>query len=187
MTYAYDSLCINGARVGDRAGGDRRRSNKFGSAKSRGAPVRSLSQGRQVGMLNCNVGPEVGFIVGGRAKLSCRYSPSSPSVPTENYTGEITTVGLDIGATGGGKLSWAVFMPTNGPPHGALTGDYAGVSGQAAVGVGVGGNILVGGSNRSVTLQPFSVEGDTGITFRTWCCGRVLEQASIIARGGLCS
>ena len=36
----------------------------------------------KVGMLNCNVGPEVGFIVGGRAKLSCRYSPSSPSVPT---------------------------------------------------------------------------------------------------------
>jgi hypothetical protein len=106
----------------------------------------------KVGMLNCNVGPEVGFIVGGRAKLSCRYSPSSPSVPTESYTGEITTIGLDIGATGGGKLAWAVFMPTNGPPHGALTGDYAGVSGQAAVGVGVGGNILVGGSNRSVTV-----------------------------------
>jgi hypothetical protein len=132
----------------------------------------------QVGMLNCNVGPEVGFIVGGRAKLSCRYSPSSPSVPTENYTGEITTVGLDIGATGGGKLSWAVFMPTNGPPHGALTGDYAGVSGQAAVGVGVGGNILVGGSNRSVTLQPFSVEGDTGINLAIGVSDMVLRQSS---------
>jgi hypothetical protein len=70
----------------------------------------------KVGMLNCNVGPEVGFIVGGRAKLSCRYSPVSATVPTENYTGEITTVGLDIGATKGGKLAWAVFMPTNGPP-----------------------------------------------------------------------
>lgn len=132
----------------------------------------------KVGMLNCNVGPEVGFIVGGRAKLSCRYSPSSPSVPTENYTGEITTVGLDIGATGGGKLAWAVFMPTNGPPHGALTGDYAGVSGQAAVGVGVGGNILVGGSNRSVTLQPFSVEGDTGINLAIGVSDMVLRQGS---------
>ena len=123
----------------------------------------------KVGMLNCNVGPEVGFIVGGRAKLSCRYSPSSPSVPT---------VGLDIGATGGGKLAWAVFMPTNGPPHGALTGDYAGVSGQAAVGVGVGGNILVGGSNRSVTLQPFSVEGDTGINLAIGVSDMVLRQGS---------
>jgi hypothetical protein len=132
----------------------------------------------KVGMLNCNVGPEVGFIVGGRAKLSCRYSPSSPSVPTENYTGEITTVGLDIGVSKGGKLAWAVFMPTNGPPHGALTGDYAGVSGQAAVGVGVGGNILVGGSNRSVTLQPFSVEGDTGINLAIGVSDMVLRQGS---------
>jgi hypothetical protein len=128
----------------------------------------------KVGMLNCNVGPEVGFIVGGRAKLSCRYSPSSPSVPTENYTGEITTVGLDIGVSKGGKLAWA----TNGPPHGALTGDYAGVSGQAAVGVGVGGNILVGGSNRSVTLQPFSVEGDTGINLAIGVSDMVLRQGS---------
>jgi len=132
----------------------------------------------KVGMLNCNVGPEVGFIVGGRAKLSCRYSPSSPSVPTENYTGEITTVGLDIGVSKGGKLAWAVFIPTNGPPHGALTGDYAGVSGQAAVGVGVGGNILVGGSNRSVTLQPFSVEGDTGINLAIGVSDMVLRQGS---------
>src|SRR6478672_3583948 len=132
----------------------------------------------KVGMLNCNVGPEVGFIVGGRAKLSCRYSPSSPSVPTENYTGEITTIGLDIGVSKGGKLAWAVFMPTNGPPHGALTGDYAGVSGQAAVGVGVGGNILVGGSNRSVTLQPFSVEGDTGINLAIGVSDMVLRPGS---------
>ena len=69
-------------------------------------------------------------------------------------------------------------MPTNGPPHGALTGDYAGVSGQAAVGVGVGGNILVGGSNRSVTLQPFSVEGDTGINLAIGVSDMVLRQGS---------
>jgi hypothetical protein len=132
----------------------------------------------KVGMLNCNVGPEVGFIVGGRAKLSCRYSPSSPSAPTENYTGEITTVGLDIGVSKGGKLAWAVFMPTNGPPHGALTGDYAGVSGQAAVGVGVGGNVLVGGSNRSVTLQPFSIEGETGVNLAVGVSDMVLRPGS---------
>jgi Protein of unknown function (DUF992) len=140
--------------------------------------VPRLDPSAKVGMLNCNVGPEVGFIVGGRAKLACRFSPSSPSVPTENYSGEITTVGLDIGVSKGGKLAWAVFMPTNGPPHGALTGDYAGVSGQAAVGVGVGGNILVGGSNRSVTLQPFSVEGDTGINLAVGVSDMVLRPGS---------
>jgi Protein of unknown function (DUF992) len=146
-----------------------------------GAPnvaVPQFDPSAKVGMLNCNVGPEVGFIVGGRAKLSCRFSPSGPSYAAENYTGEITTVGLDIGVSKGGKLAWAVFMPTNGPPHGALTGDYAGVSGQAAVGVGVGGNILVGGSNRSVTLQPFSVEGDTGINLAIGVSDMVLRQGS---------
>ena len=86
------------------------------SATAQNLAVPRLDPTAKVGMLNCNVGPEVGFIVGGRAKLSCRYSPSSPSVPTEAYTGEITTVGLDIGATSGGKLAWAVFMPTNGSP-----------------------------------------------------------------------
>jgi hypothetical protein len=59
---------------------------------------------------------------GGRQKLVCRYGPSSPSAPTESYSGEITTIGLDIGGTSGGKLAWAVFMPTNGPAHGARSG-----------------------------------------------------------------
>ena len=147
------------------------------AAQNQNLVVPRLDPSAKVGMLNCNVGPEIGFIVGGRAKLACRYSPSSASAPTENYTGEITTVGLDIGATGGGKLAWAVFMPTNGPAHGALAGDYAGVSGQAAVGVGVGGNVLVGGSNRSVTLQPFSVE-DTGINLAVGVSDMVLRSGS---------
>ena len=145
-----------------------------------GAPnlaVPRFDPSAKAGMLNCNVGPDVGFIVGGRAKLSCRFSPTIPSFATENYTGEITTVGLDIGASGGGTLAWAVFMPTNGPQHGALAGDYAGVSGQASVGVGVGGNVLVGGSDRSVTLQPFSVEGDTGINLAVGVSDMVLRPA----------
>ncbi len=145
-----------------------------------GAPnvaVPPFDPSAKAGMLNCNVGPDVGFIVGGRQKLNCRFSPSVPSYAAENYLGEITTVGLDIGTSRGGKLAWAVFMPTNGPQHGALTGDYAGVSGQAAVGVGVGGNVLVGGSNRSVTLQPFSVEGDTGINLAVGVSDMVLRQA----------
>ena len=148
------------------------------AAQNQNLVVPRLDPSAKVGMLNCNVGPEIGFIVGGRAKLACRYSPSSASAPTENYTGEITTVGLDIGATGGGKLAWAVSMPTNGPAHGALAGDYAGVSGQAAVGVGVGGNVLVGGSNRSVTLQPFSIEGDTGINLAVGVSDMVLRPGS---------
>jgi len=43
--------------------------------------------------------------------------------------------------------------------------------------VGVGGNALVGGSNRSVTLQPFSIEGDTSINLAVGVSGMVLRPA----------
>ena len=133
----------------------------------------------KVGMLTCNMSAGVGLIVGGRQNLACQFVPSSARYAPDSYVGEITTVGLDIGATSGGKMSWAVLMPTEGPQRGALAGDYVGASGQVAVGVGVGvgGNVLVGGSNRSVTLQPFSVEGDTGINLAVGVSGMVLRPA----------
>jgi len=40
-----------------------------------------------------------------------------------------------------------------------LPGDYVG----ATVGGGVGANVLVGGSGQSISLQPVSIEGNTGI------------------------
>ena len=116
----------------------------------------------KVGILTCDMGPNVGFVVGGRQNLACQFVPNGP-YPPENYLGEITTIGLDIGATGGGGMAWAVFMPTRGAQYGALAGKYGGVSADLTVGVGAGGNILVGGSDHAVTLQPFSVEGSVGI------------------------
>jgi hypothetical protein len=129
----------------------------------------------KAGLLTCNISPGVGFIVGGRQNLACRFEPSQPYYAPESYVGDITTIGLDIGISEGGRLAWAVFMPTRGPQRGALAGDYVGASGQVSVGVGVGGNVLVGGSNRSVTLQPFSIEGDTGINLAVGVSGMVLR------------
>uniref|UniRef100_UPI001577524D DUF992 domain-containing protein n=1 Tax=Caulobacter sp. S45 TaxID=1641861 RepID=UPI001577524D len=34
---------------------------------------------------------------------------------------------------------------------------------SATLGVGIGGNALVGGSSHSFSLQPFSIEGSTGV------------------------
>ena len=131
----------------------------------------------KVGMLNCNMSPGVGMIVGGRQNLACQFVPSVPRYAPDSYVGEITTLGLDVGVQSGGKMAWAVLMPTEGPQRGALSGEYVGASGQVAVGVGVGGNVLVGGSNRAVTLQPFSVEGDTGINLAVGVSGMVLRPA----------
>jgi hypothetical protein len=46
---------------------------------------------------------------------------------------------------------------------GALSGTYTGATGSATVGVGVGANVLVGGSGNSTMLQPVSIEGTTGL------------------------
>jgi Protein of unknown function (DUF992) len=116
----------------------------------------------KVGVLACNLAPTIGFIVGARQRLSCAYTPDGP-FPREVYVGSITTVGLDIGVNGGGRMLWAVFAPTSGLPHGALAGTYVGGSADVAVGLGLGANALVGGSHRSFALQPLSVEANTGL------------------------
>ena len=60
-------------------------------------------------------------------------------------------------------MAWAVVTPNEGPMRGKLAGKYVGASGAIGLGVGVGANVLVGGSNRSISLQPLSVEGTVGI------------------------
>ena len=116
----------------------------------------------KVGTLNCHLAPSVGFIVGSHDPMRCRYTPEGP-FPPEIYDGVITTVGLDIGFTTGGEMAWAVIAPTEGPPRGGLGGKYLGASGSVAAGVGAGANVLVGGFERSLVLQPLSVQGQTGL------------------------
>jgi hypothetical protein len=82
------------------------------------------------------------------------------------YVGVMTNIGIDIGVVAGGALAWAVLSPTAGPPAGALAGAYVGASGEATVGLGVGANVLIGGSARSIALQPVSVEGTAGLNFQ---------------------
>ena len=79
------------------------------------------------------------------------------------YRGTIGRLGLDVGITGGGRLFWAVFAPTSHVGYGVLRGTYVGASGNASFGLGLGANVLVGGSNRTISLQPLSVEGQFGI------------------------
>ena len=50
-----------------------------------------------------------------------------------------------------------------GLPPGALAGGYGGVSASVAAGLGLGANVLVGGSAKQITLQPVSVEGSVGL------------------------
>jgi len=60
-------------------------------------------------------------------------------------------------------MVWGVIAPTANLAPGTLAGSYAGATASATVGVGVGANALVGGSGNTITLQPLSIEGNTGL------------------------
>jgi len=119
-------------------------------------------QGRvQAGVLECRGGPNVGLIVGSVTNLGCVFH--SPNRPDDLYVATVTKVGVDLGMTDKTVLSWAVFAPTAQLGIGDLSGSYAGVDASAAVGLGLGGNAMVGGSKNSFALQPLSVQGQTGL------------------------
>lgn len=136
-------------------------------------PAPAAAQARiEVGVLRCNVAAGVGLIVGSRRAMSCVFQRSGPD---EFYTGRITRVGLDIGVTRRATIVWAVFAPTRALPPASLAGRYGGVSAEATVGVGLGANALIGGSRRSVILQPISVQGQTGLNIAAGVSGLVLR------------
>ena len=102
-----------------------------------------------------------GLIVGSQRNVNCVLK-GQPSEPEEAYTGTMTRVGLDVGVTTGGAMIWAVFSDTN-RYAGMLTGNYTGASAEVTVAASLGANVLVGGSNRTVALQPLSVQGQIGL------------------------
>ncbi len=127
-------------------------------------PAPAMAQGRdrtKVGTLTCDVSAGIGLIIASKKELACMFTPSSPG-PREVYSGSIRKFGIDVGATAGGEMIWAVFAPSN-KLFGALAGQYVGATAEATVGAGVGANVLIGGSDRTVTLQPLSVQGQAGL------------------------
>ena len=116
----------------------------------------------RAGVLGCDVSGGIGLIIGSQRRLVCTFTPDGGG-PQEVYHGTISRFGLDIGATAGGTMVWAVFSEFVGPRPGSLAGDYIGATGEATIAVGLGANVLVGGSNRQVALQPLSVGGQIGL------------------------
>lgn len=116
----------------------------------------------QVGRLSCDVDPGVGLIIGSSKGMSCEFIREGH--PSEVYEGTITKVGLDIGITERTHIEWLVFaLAGQTAEDRALAGTYVGASSEATVGVGLGANWLVGGLDKSFALQPWSIQGQTGL------------------------
>ena len=125
------------------------------------APSAAMAQSVQVGTLLCHVSGGVGMIIIENQALDCVYTDAKGS-PPQHYIGRLTNVGANIGISGPGQLVWKVLAATNSVQPGALAGDYVGAEGSLAVGAGAGGALLVGGSNKTISLQPLSVSLGTG-------------------------
>lgn len=115
----------------------------------------------QVGTLTCSLSSSVGLVVGSQRNVNCIFRSGS-NEPEEAYTGMLTRIGVDVGVTSGGVIIWAVFAGTN-RYAGMLTGNYVGATAEASVAAGLGANVLIGGSNQTVALQPLSVQGQVGL------------------------
>jgi hypothetical protein len=125
------------------------------------APQAATADGVKIGGLSCKVDAGLGLVIASQRDMKCLFV--SENGAKETYAGIINKFGLDIGKTEAGVLEWAVFAPAGGPPKGALAGDYIGAGASVTIGAGVGVNALVGGFNRSFTLQPLSVQTQTGL------------------------
>ena len=119
------------------------------------------AQNSQVGVLSCDVSAGVGLILVQKQSMRCQFRANNGVI--QYYNGQIAEYGVALGGVQAGHLVWGVLAATQGIPAGALAGTYAGIGAQASAGVGVGANLLVGGTGRAFSLQPLSIEGQVGI------------------------
>src|SRR6201987_3194071 len=126
-----------------------------------GSAAQQPIQRVQLGVLECRGGASVGFIVGAVTNLGCVLRVEG--LPEDRYVATIRKVGLDLGITEETSLAWGVYAPVARLGPGDLAGIYAGAQGWVSLGVGGGANVLVGGSNNSIALQPLSLQGQLGV------------------------
>lgn len=135
----------------------------------------AAQKGVKVGVLTCDVSAGWGLIFGSSKDVKCRYAPAEKGAKVEHYKGTITKFGADIGYSQAAVMVWGVIAPTKDMKAGSLAGTYAGATGGAAIGVGASANVLVGGMDKSMTLQPVSIEGQTGLNVAAGVAALTLE------------
>ena len=126
------------------------------------ATTARAQSGVTAGFLKCNVAGNLSFIFGSSRAISCMYDAGT-GMPVDFYRGTINKYGVDIGYQTNGVIIWGVIAPGGYVGPGALAGEYGGVSAAVALGLGVGANVLIGGSRNNIALQPLSVEGMQGL------------------------
>ena len=75
------------------------------------------------------------------------------------------SLGVDLSVKSGETIEYAVISPSSDYRHGsfALQGKYFGQDASVALGLGAGVKVLVGGFDKSFTLQPIALKGVSGV------------------------
>jgi hypothetical protein len=131
----------------------------------------------RAGILQCEGGQNVGYVVGSTTSLQCVFQ--SEGRRPEPYIATVRRFGLDLGITDQTQLSWAVNAPSTRVGYGDLAGNYGGVGANASVGIGGGGNFLVGGPANAYALQPISLQGQTGLNVAAGVASIELEPVPL--------
>ena len=135
----------------------------------------ALAQSRvEIGTLECR-GTTANFVVGSVTELRCMFRGAGMN---DLYVASIRRIGIDIGTSSDVVVAWVVLAPTRVVGPGDLRGTYAGIAANAAVGVGLGANALVGGSNNTFALQPLSGQAQTGLNLAAGIASLELRPAA---------
>ena len=128
------------------------------------------AQNVRAGTLTCEGQGSVGLILGSNERLRCTYQPASGAA-ARSYTGRITRLGLDLGIRGKSVIVWGVLASSNELPGEALVGEFVGAAADASLGLGAGAQVLVGGTRKSIVLQPLSVKASVGVNVAAGVAG----------------
>ena len=123
---------------------------------------------------------ELGVLAGSREALNCTFTPLGAGADRSQRPSP--SLGLTWSDTRG-VIVWLVYAPTS-LRAGELAGTYAGGTAEATIGVGLGANVLVGGSNQTVALQPVSVQGQVGVNLAVWFRRITTPLRALIDRSG---
>ncbi|MEM7696115.1 MAG: DUF992 domain-containing protein [Pseudomonadota bacterium] len=134
----------------------------------------------RIGTLVCHIDGGAGFIVASRKTLTCEFFNLTGR--DEFYDGSITKIGIDAGLTAGSRLVWGVFAPASRRGGGLLEGRYFGLTAEATPVVGLGANILVGGFDQSVNLQPLSIQGQLGVNIAAGIAAMRLKAPRVVRK-----
>ncbi len=126
-----------------------------------GVAAQAAPHGVKIGILTCNVDGGWGYVLGSSKDVRCRYHPNHGE--DDRYVGSISKIGVDIGYTSSATIVWDVVAPSSDTRAGALQGDYGGATASATLAVGLGAHVLFGGFDKSIALQPVSVESSSGL------------------------